>query len=566
MFCGAYCSAHEPEAEMLIPVVSDLLRGRTDVGIEDFLTKRDARLRLDLESSSPLVPVVPHLVRLFPDARFVLTARDPRSWFASQASHLIRNKKMRGTFWQLWREARFAGHEFSSHDQPLRDAGLYPLAGFLSWWTRHNQIVLDAVPPERLLIVKTNDIGPRAPQIASFLGADPRKINLKNSHRLKGLGLFDPPGLLDDGYLTEQIERFCGPMVRQLGAMMATGKFSNDRPVRQVRWRRCSSLRPRLVLSRSGHQADFSLAGRRRCSAPRERMRLGNADDNAARGRDRAHRVRSGGCSRPPRPSSRVWGVTPPFSVLDFPDHGNVGDAAIALGTTAYFREHRGAVPSYVASLGDFSEAALRAAVPEGPIFIHGGGNFGDLWPRHQDFREHLLQRFTDREIIQLPQSIHFDDRGRVARSARVIAGHGKFRLLVRDLAYLYEFAGARTSTAKSDSAQTWPSSSARWSGPGRPRWTCFISCVPTRSAPSLSRPGWPATHPEWPTGRGGAAFRSGPTGPWGPSRPSAVGGLPRARCGADGTMPPPARGWSAAAGSWHPAGSSSPTGCTGTS
>ena len=216
MFRGAYRSAHEPEAEMLIPVVSDLLRGRTDVAIEEFLTKRDARLRLELESSSPLVPVVPHLVRLFPDARFVLTVRDPRSWFASQASHLIRNNEMRGTFWQLWREARFAGHEFSNHDQPLRDAGLYPLAGFLSWWTRHNQIVLDAVPPERLLIVKTNDIGPRGAQIASFLGADPRKISLKNSHMLKGLGLFDP-GLLDDGYLIEQIERFCGPMVRQLG-------------------------------------------------------------------------------------------------------------------------------------------------------------------------------------------------------------------------------------------------------------------------------------------------------------------------------------------------------------
>ena len=135
-------------------------------------------------------------------------------------------------------------------------------------------------------------------------------------------------------------------------------------------------------------------------------------------------------------------GCDAPFSVLDFPDHGNVGDAAIALGTTAYFREHRGAVPSYVASLGDFSEAALRASVPEGPIFIHGGGNFGDLWPRHQDFREHLLQRLPDREIVQLPQSIHFADRGRVARAARAIASHGKFRLLVRDLVS-YEFAEA---------------------------------------------------------------------------------------------------------------------------
>jgi pyruvyl transferase EpsO len=122
-----------------------------------------------------------------------------------------------------------------------------------------------------------------------------------------------------------------------------------------------------------------------------------------------------------------------PFALVDFPDHANVGDSAIWLGTTAFFREHRGAEPAYVATARAFSERALRAAVPEGPIFIHGGGNFGDLWPHHHEFREHLLERFADREIIQLPQSIHFEDPGRAARIARAIARHGRFRLFVRD-------------------------------------------------------------------------------------------------------------------------------------
>jgi exopolysaccharide biosynthesis predicted pyruvyltransferase EpsI len=129
----------------------------------------------------------------------------------------------------------------------------------------------------------------------------------------------------------------------------------------------------------------------------------------------------------------RDIGADAPFGLVDFPDHRNVGDSAIWLGATAYFRQHRGAEPSYVASLAAFSEAALRAAVPEGPIFIHGGGNFGDLWPRHHEFREHLLERFPDREIIQLPQSIHFDRPEQVARTAHAISRHGRFLLLVRD-------------------------------------------------------------------------------------------------------------------------------------
>ena len=138
----------------------------------------------------------------------------------------------------------------------------------------------------------------------------------------------------------------------------------------------------------------------------------------------------------------RDAGGEAPFALLDFPDHANVGDSAIWLGTTAYFRAHRGRAPRYVSSTDSFSETALRAAVPEGPIFVHGGGNFGDLWPRHQEFREHLLERFPDREIIQLPQSIHFDDPGRGAGAARAIARHGNFRLFVRDRAS-YDFAAA---------------------------------------------------------------------------------------------------------------------------
>ena len=263
---------------------------------------------------------------------------------------------------------------------------------------------------------------------------------------------------------------------------MATGKFPNDGLVRQVRGG-AAPLAPRLVLEQIRDISDCSLAGRRRCSAPERDWVQTWTRKQRGRG-DRAHRV-DPAAAADRRGQAQGLGAHGSASLPGSPERGGLRHRP---GGRGLFREHRGAVPSYVASLGEFSEAALRASVPEGPIFIHGGGNFGDLWPRHQEFREHLLERFTEREIIQLPQSIHFADRGRVARTARAIAGHGKFRLLVRDLAS-YEFAAANFD-CESDSAQTWPSSSARWSGRGRPKWTCCISCAPTRSARSLSRPG----------------------------------------------------------------------------
>lgn len=122
-----------------------------------------------------------------------------------------------------------------------------------------------------------------------------------------------------------------------------------------------------------------------------------------------------------------------PLAILDFPDIRNCGDSAIWLGEMAYLKEKYGKQPAYVSRMDDFSPEELERVMPTGPIFIHGGGNFGDIWGAHQDFREHVLERFPDRQIIQFPQSIHYKSQERVEESARAIGRHKNFVLLVRD-------------------------------------------------------------------------------------------------------------------------------------
>lgn len=121
-----------------------------------------------------------------------------------------------------------------------------------------------------------------------------------------------------------------------------------------------------------------------------------------------------------------------PVALVDYPDHANVGDSAIWLGETAWLRG-RGLAPAYASTIRAHDHAALDAAVPEGPILLHGGGNFGTLWPAHQDFRLAMLERFPGRPIVQLPQSIFFDDEATIAACARAIERHGRFTLCVRD-------------------------------------------------------------------------------------------------------------------------------------
>ena len=119
-------------------------------------------------------------------------------------------------------------------------------------------------------------------------------------------------------------------------------------------------------------------------------------------------------------------------ALLDFPDHMNVGDTMIWVGELAYLRRGRHRI-RYVCDINRFSEKLLRKRLPTGPILLHGGGNFGDVWPNFQRFREEVVSTFPDRQIVQLSQTIMFTSAEAAARANSVLGSHPDYTLLVRD-------------------------------------------------------------------------------------------------------------------------------------
>ncbi|WP_186312351.1 polysaccharide pyruvyl transferase family protein [Cereibacter sediminicola] len=117
-----------------------------------------------------------------------------------------------------------------------------------------------------------------------------------------------------------------------------------------------------------------------------------------------------------------------PFALLDFPNHGNVGDSAIWLGELSWLQRRAGRGPALTCHVEE-----RPGRLPPGPILLHGGGNFGDIWPQHQLFREAVLDRHRGHPVVQMPQSIHYADPSAIDRAARAIERHGAFTLLVRD-------------------------------------------------------------------------------------------------------------------------------------
>ena len=123
-----------------------------------------------------------------------------------------------------------------------------------------------------------------------------------------------------------------------------------------------------------------------------------------------------------------------PYALLDFPDHPNVGDSAIYTGELEFFDNHVGRPADYVCALTTYRRD-VEEFCPEGPLFIHGGGNFGSVWRKHQAFRYDILEHYRDRKVIQLGQSVHYqkNDTAELEKMARLIDQHPDFTMLVRD-------------------------------------------------------------------------------------------------------------------------------------
>jgi exopolysaccharide biosynthesis predicted pyruvyltransferase EpsI len=118
--------------------------------------------------------------------------------------------------------------------------------------------------------------------------------------------------------------------------------------------------------------------------------------------------------------------------LVDYPRHLNVGDQAIWLGER-YALRSLGVVVRMACERSDYNAPRLRRHLEGGAVVLHGGGNFGDLYPTHHALRERVLADFRDVPLVQLPQSISFSDASVLDRTRRLVAAHGDATVVVRD-------------------------------------------------------------------------------------------------------------------------------------
>ncbi len=125
-----------------------------------------------------------------------------------------------------------------------------------------------------------------------------------------------------------------------------------------------------------------------------------------------------------------------PCVLVQFPDHENPGDAAIWEGERRLLRRVLRRRP-VVATINRRLRESVARVGRQAVVLLHGGGNFGDLWPEPHRLRLELLEAHPDLDYVQLPQSIHFVGGGTLDRTRAALRRTRSFTLLVRESASL---------------------------------------------------------------------------------------------------------------------------------
>lgn len=95
---------------------------------------------------------------------------------------------------------------------------------------------------------------------------------------------------------------------------------------------------------------------------------------------------------------------------MDYPVHNNMGDHLIYWGAMNALNKNGNTIVGQFTD-ENYNKRKVRELIESKNAIIvcHGGGNFGDLYPKHQNFRLILISDFPKVEIIIMPQSVYYE-------------------------------------------------------------------------------------------------------------------------------------------------------------
>lgn len=220
IFKANFRADHEPESRFLTRKVVPYRKKQLDEqDMRRYLRHRDRRLGLELDTSYLNGEIVELLADEFPDARFILTIRDAVSWTESMMNFLLNKPEFmtsRKPHIREHMEVQFGSppYVYAPEEAVLQKLGLHPLSRYLEYWTEHNQRVISLVPPDRLLVIKTADIGHSSKIIEAFLNLPPNSLD-KSVHSNSAPARHSLLKQMPHEFVLSQVQAHCGELMQK---------------------------------------------------------------------------------------------------------------------------------------------------------------------------------------------------------------------------------------------------------------------------------------------------------------------------------------------------------------
>lgn len=218
MFHSDIRAFHEAGAKKIIElIITCATNEEKRHSILQAIRERDRLICAEIDSSQLNYYLLDILLNEYPEAKFLLTIRDCYTWLNSFINHTLRYP-CSSLLWKRFRDYRFRSDQLDHPDEevPLKERGLYTLEGYLSYWSKHNNDVLNIIPANRLMIVRTDQISLRSGEIAAFSGLPPDVIKHDRLHAFKNDIDFRVLHQLPAPYVDQMIEKYCGHLMNKL--------------------------------------------------------------------------------------------------------------------------------------------------------------------------------------------------------------------------------------------------------------------------------------------------------------------------------------------------------------
>ncbi len=219
IFSDSFRAGHETHVAKTVELLSEYLSdSASDREVKKELISRDRKWRLEFESSPFLAGFAPLLAEVFPEAQFLVTVRSPKKWLRSNIDQCINSprEELPPHFLHL-RDLNYGPppEEYPAPESILDHYNLHSLSGYLQYWSWHYETVLDGIPPERLLFIRTSKIDEAIPKIAGFLRVSTEKLS-QPSRKNEASERHGVLSKIERRYLQELIDNYCGNTIDRI--------------------------------------------------------------------------------------------------------------------------------------------------------------------------------------------------------------------------------------------------------------------------------------------------------------------------------------------------------------